>query len=162
MSQKEPSGFSAYLRRGAQLLSNPNGLKRLVVQAAKKLNGSGSEKIKAVGEQLGLLIDLLKAYIAGDYRDISTQAIASVAGAVIYFVVPLDGVPDFLFGWGFIDDAAVISYVIAQLSTELESFKQWRDASPNTPTPAIEQPSAAIQLPSETQQQDNDPKSDND
>ena len=77
-------------------------------------------------------------------------------------MVPLDGVPDFLFGWGFIDDAAVISYVIAQLSTELESFKQWRDASPNTPTPAIEQPSAAIQLPSETQQQDNDPKSDND
>ena len=139
MSEKEPSGFSAYLRRGARLLSNPSGLKRLVVQAAKKLNGSGSEKIKAVGEQLGLLIDLLKAYIAGDYRDISTQAIASVVGAIIYFVVPLDGVPDFLFGWGFVDDAAVISYVIAQSSTELESFKQWRDTASNTPTQAIEQ-----------------------
>jgi uncharacterized membrane protein YkvA (DUF1232 family) len=139
MSEKEPSGFSAYLRRGARLLSNPSGLKRLVVQAAKKLNGSGSEKVKAVGEQLGLLIDLLKAYIAGDYRDISTQAIASVAGAIIYFVVPLDGVPDFLFGWGFVDDAAVISYVIAQLSTELESFKQWRETSSITHTQAIEQ-----------------------
>ena len=135
-----PSGFSAYLRRGAKLLSNPSGLKRLVVQAAKKLNGSGSEKIKAVGEQLGLLIDLLKAYIAGEYRDISPQAIASVAGAIIYFVVPLDGVPDFLFGWGFIDDAAVVSYVIAQLSTELESFKQWRNTAAKTSTPALEQP----------------------
>jgi uncharacterized membrane protein YkvA (DUF1232 family) len=139
MSEKEPSGFSAYLRRGARLLSNPSGLKRLVVQAAKKLNGSGSEKVKAVGEQLGLLIDLLKAYIAGDYRDISTQAIASVAGAIIYFVVPLDGVPDFLFGWGFVDDAAVISYVIAQLSTELESYKQWRETASITHTQAIEQ-----------------------
>ena len=140
MSLKVPSGFSAYLRRGAKLLSNPSGLKRLVVQAAKKLNGSGSEKIKAVGEQLGLLIDLLKAYIAGEYRDISPQAIASVAGAIIYFVVPLDGVPDFLFGWGFIDDAAVVSYVIAQLSTELESFKQWRNNAAKTSTPALEQP----------------------
>ena len=139
MIGKEPSGFSAYLRRGARLLSNPSGLKRLVVQAAKKLNGSGSEKVKAVGEQLGLLIDLLKAYIAGDYRDISTQAIASVAGAIIYFVVPLDGVPDFLFGWGFVDDAAVISYVIAQLSTELESYKQWRETASITHTQAIEQ-----------------------
>ena len=139
MSEKEPSGFSAYLRRGARLLSNPSGLKRLVVQAAKKLNGSGSEKVKAVGEQLGLLIDLLKAYIAGDYRDISTQGIASVAGAIIYFVVPLDGVPDFLFGWGFVDDAAVISYVIAQLSTELESYKQWRENASITHTQAIEQ-----------------------
>ena len=140
MSLKVPSGFSAYLRRGAKLLSNPSGLNRLVVQAAKKLNGSGSEKIKAVGEQLGLLIDLLKAYIAGEYRDISPQAIASVAGAIIYFVVPLDGVPDFLFGWGFIDDAAVVSYVIAQLSTELESFKQWRNTAAKTSTPALEQP----------------------
>ena len=160
MSQNVPSGFGAYLRRGAQLLSNPKGLKRLVVQAAKKLNGSGSEKIKAVGEQLGLLIDLLKAYIAGDYRDIAPQAIASVAGAVIYFVVPLDGVPDFLFGWGFIDDAAVISYVIAQLSSELESFKQWQDAIPDGSPLEIEQPGHAIQLPSKTQNQDNSPKSD--
>ncbi len=157
-----PSGFSAYLRRGAQLLSNPNGLKRLVVQAAKKLNGSGSEKIKAVGEQLALLIDLLKAYIAGDYRDISTQAIASVAGAIIYFVVPLDGVPDFLFGWGFIDDAAVISYVIAQLGTELESFKQWRDRTVATPALEIPQPGDALPLPGGTQQHDNDSKIDND
>ena len=108
MSQKVPSGFSAYLRRGAQLLSNPNGLKRLVVQAAKKLNGSGSEKIKAVGEQLGLLIDLLKAYIAGDYRDISTQAIASVAGAVIYFVVPLDGVEGKGWAWTACEDMASV------------------------------------------------------
>jgi uncharacterized membrane protein YkvA (DUF1232 family) len=129
MQQKTPSGFTAYLRRGAKLLSNPPALKRLVVQAAKKLNGSSSEKIKAVGEQLGLLIDLLRAFIAGDYRDISNQAMISVVGAIIYFVVPLDGVPDFLFGWGFIDDAAVVSYVIAQISVELEVFKQWRDSA---------------------------------
>jgi uncharacterized membrane protein YkvA (DUF1232 family) len=33
-----------------------------------------------------------------------------------------------LFGWGLIDDAAVISYVVAQLSSELEAFAVWQEA----------------------------------
>jgi uncharacterized membrane protein YkvA (DUF1232 family) len=97
------------------------------MQAAKKLNGSGSEKIKVVKEQLALLIDLLTAFVSGEYRDVSSQAMVSVVGAIIYFVVPLDGIPDFLFGWGFLDDAAVISYVISQISAELGVFQKWQD-----------------------------------
>jgi uncharacterized membrane protein YkvA (DUF1232 family) len=42
--------------------------------------------------------------------------------------VPFDGIPDFLFGWGLVDDAAVISYVVAQLSSELEAFAVWQEA----------------------------------
>ena len=52
----------------------------------------------------------------------------TVAAAIVYFVVPFDGIPDFLFGWGLIDDAAVISYVVAQLSIELEAFASWQEA----------------------------------
>ena len=52
----------------------------------------------------------------------------TVAAAIVYFVVPFDGVPDFLFGWGLVDDAAVISYVVAQLSSELEAFAVWQEA----------------------------------
>jgi uncharacterized membrane protein YkvA (DUF1232 family) len=51
-----------------------------------------------------------------------------VAAAIVYFVVPFDGIPDFLFGWGLVDDAAVISYVVAQLSSELEAFDAWQEA----------------------------------
>jgi len=47
--------------------------------------------------------------------------------ALLYFIAPLDALPDFLFGWGLLDDAAVISYVSNQLRKELEAFKQWRD-----------------------------------
>ena len=36
--------------------------------------------------------------------------------------------PDFLFGWGLVDDAAVISYVVAQISSELEAFVAWQEA----------------------------------
>ena len=42
--------------------------------------------------------------------------------------MPFDGIPDFLFGWGLVDDAAVISYVVAQLSSELEAFAVWQEA----------------------------------
>jgi uncharacterized membrane protein YkvA (DUF1232 family) len=51
-----------------------------------------------------------------------------VAAAVAYFVVPFDAVPDFLFGWGLVDDAAVISYVAAQIAGELAAFARWQQA----------------------------------
>jgi uncharacterized membrane protein YkvA (DUF1232 family) len=51
-----------------------------------------------------------------------------VAAAVAYFVVPFDAVPDFLFGWGLVDDAAVISYVAAQIAGELAAFARWQEA----------------------------------
>ena len=45
-----------------------------------------------------------------------------------YFVVPLDAVPDFLFGWGLVDDAAVIGYVAAQIAGGLAAFARWQEA----------------------------------
>ena len=51
-------------------------------------------------EQLLRMIALVKAYVSGDYREVSTQTMVTVVAAILYFVVPFDAVPDFLFGWG--------------------------------------------------------------
>ena len=99
------------------MLSNPH--KRCCVEAAKGLATAQA--------QLSLMIELLSAYVKGDYREVAGSTLISVVAALLYFVAPLDALPDFLFGWGLLDDAAVISYVSNQLRKELEAFKQWRD-----------------------------------
>ena len=55
----------------------------------------------------------------------------TVVAAVLYFVVPFDAVPDFLFGWGLVDDAAVLSFVAAQIAGELDAFAEWQKAQAN-------------------------------
>ena len=87
----------------------------------------GGASLASAEEQLRTLVEFLTAYVQGDYREVSPTTLISVVAALLYFVAPLDALPDFLFGWGLLDDAAVISYVSVQVRKELEAFKQWRD-----------------------------------
>ncbi len=123
---KIPRGFGRFLLRGAALLQNPRLLKQVLTKAVSKMGRAEGGPLSGVRAQLQQLIELLKAYVSGEYREVSTQTMVTVVAAIVYFVVPFDGIPDFLFGWGFIDDAAVISYVVAQLATEMEAFSKWQ------------------------------------
>jgi uncharacterized membrane protein YkvA (DUF1232 family) len=55
-----------------------------------------------------------------------------MAGAAVYFVVPVDLLPDALPGVGFVDDVLVIRAVVESVRDELERFRAWEgpDASP--------------------------------
>ena len=64
----------------------------------------------------------------------------TVVAAVLYFVVPFDAVPDFLFGWGLVDDAAVLSFVAAQIAVSWmlsPSGKKRRRAMITYPLPRL-------------------------
>ena len=44
---------------------------------------------------------------------------------VLYFLMPIDVIPDVLIGLGFVDDAAVIAWVMNSVGPELGKFRQW-------------------------------------
>ena len=72
------------------------------------------------------VFEMIKLWSQGDYQDISKKSVIMVVAAIIYFVAPLDAVPDFLFGWGYLDDLAVLRLVFSQLAVEIEKFKEWK------------------------------------
>jgi uncharacterized membrane protein YkvA (DUF1232 family) len=53
--------------------------------------------------------------------------IAIIMG-LLYFVSPIDFVPDFLPG-GLIDDAFVLGLIIRQIKTDLYKYKEWKEIS---------------------------------
>ena len=63
----------------------------------------------------------------GEYDGVSRQTIVAVTAALLYFVVPLDVIPDFLIGVGFIDDASVVGYVMTMLAAEMDTFRRWQE-----------------------------------
>jgi uncharacterized membrane protein YkvA (DUF1232 family) len=113
------------------LLKNPRLLKQLLARAVGKLGRADKGPLAEMKEQLQRMIALVKAYVSGDYRAVSTQTMVTVVAAILYFVVPFDAVPDFLFGWGLVDDAAVLSFVAAQITGELDAFAEWQKAQTN-------------------------------
>jgi uncharacterized membrane protein YkvA (DUF1232 family) len=48
-----------------------------------------------------------------------------IIAAIVYFVMPLDLIPDFLAGFGFVDDAAVLGWTVKTLSSDIDAFTEW-------------------------------------
>ena len=56
---------------------------------------------------------LLKDWYMGNYTKIPFRMVASIAGAMLYFVSPLDVVPDWLPFGGLLDGALVLAAIFA-------------------------------------------------
>ena len=65
-------------------------------------------KAKRVAATLPFAEDLLAAYYCAFDRATPLQVKAALVGALAYFVLPFDGVPDVLPMLGYTDDAAVL------------------------------------------------------
>jgi uncharacterized membrane protein YkvA (DUF1232 family) len=69
-------------------------------------------KFRRVAAQLPFAEDLLTAYYCALDRDTPTSVKAALFGALAYFVLPFDFIPDMLPVIGFADDAAVLATAI--------------------------------------------------
>ena len=61
------------------------------------------------------------------YQELVMQAIyrIAIAGALAYVVLPIDIIPDFIPGVGFIDDIFVVGIVMKSISDEIERYKSY-------------------------------------
>ena len=137
MMEDEPKRFQNYLRRADLLVNSRERLRDLATQATGKLSGIASIRIDTVRDQLNLCIALVRSWMRGEYDGVSRQTIVAVTAALLYFVVPFDLIPDFLLGWGFIDDASVVGYVMAMLAAEMDAFRQWQEQDVKRRDPTV-------------------------
>ena len=72
------------------------------------------------------MLSLLRSYLAKEYTKVPTASLATIIGALIYFVAPFDIVPDLLVGLGFVDDAAIIGLCLSSVISDLDEYEQWR------------------------------------
>lgn len=112
-------------RNKAHLIFEDNGrLKNLIVKTKNVINEN--EELNSLIADIKMLIELIKDYKNNNYKEISKNSIIMIIMALIYLVNPMDLIPDFLVG-GFIDDAAVIAYVLKKIQVELKHYKDWKN-----------------------------------
>ena len=106
---------------------DPNKAKKLLDDAVKKTKSYERSKgpLADVWSYLTAFFRLFRAYIRRDYHNIPWGSIILVIVAIIYFVSPIDLIPDILPGVGLVDDAAVIAFVVAQIKVDLDNFLAW-------------------------------------
>ena len=84
------------------------------------------DSFESIRDELKVLFQLLKDYKNGEYREISKTTILMIVSALIYLINPLDLVPDFILGIGFLDDLTVFGYLLKKIKTELDKYKTWK------------------------------------
>jgi len=73
---------------------------------------------------LQIFLRLLRAHLAGKFGA-PLDSLLMVVAAVIYFVSPIDLIPDSIPVLGLIDDAAVITCVARANVTLISNFRKW-------------------------------------
>jgi len=76
-------------------------------------------KFKRLASKLPFAEDLLAAYYCAFDRDTPRHVQLSLLGALAYFVLPFDFIPDFMPLLGFTDDAAVLVTVLRLVATNI-------------------------------------------
>jgi uncharacterized membrane protein YkvA (DUF1232 family) len=118
-------------RTAEALLKQPNRLREKLVNARKKLGQTDSGQLQGIKSQLTELIEFSQDMLRGNYQAIDVKTPVMVVAAILYFLLPIDSIPDFILGLGYLDDVTVITFVFRQLSNELEKYRAWRaDAQP--------------------------------
>ena len=84
-------------------------------------------KAKRVGARLPFAEDLLAAYFCAFDRGTPRHVHVALVGALAYFVLPFDFIPDVLPLFGFADDAAVLATAIKLVANHIRP--EHRDAA---------------------------------
>ena len=111
--------FGKFGERARRILNDPKKVEEILDQARQKAGRSSSAE--GWFDYLFLMIRLVTAYIQGRYRQVSYDTIILIIAGILYFLFPLDVLPDPIY----IDDAAVLIFVANKVKGELDGFAAW-------------------------------------
>lgn len=140
--------FKKFLGKAEEYLKKPTRIKQLLQDAYEK----ASEK-KDVGtiaheawETMQTLFRLIKMSISGEYTGLPTSTVVAAVAVTIYFLFPIDLIPDFIPVVGLLDDVALVAWFSTSIKEELDKFVEWENTRPVSVEPNDMQPSAAVVL----------------
>ena len=117
-------GFKISEAKVNKYVDDPEKTKLLLKDAMKKANRNKGP-LKKIWNDLMALFRLVGAWAKGEYKNVPKKVIFLAVSAIIYFLMPFDLIPDFVPVSGYIDDAAVVGYVIKSTGEYLENFRIW-------------------------------------
>jgi uncharacterized membrane protein YkvA (DUF1232 family) len=131
--------FKASRTKASELFNDKEKAKNTIDKAFRKANSNKGD-LEGIWSQLQTLMSLARDYYNGVYREIPGNSVIAILAGLLYFLSPVDLVPDFILALGFMDDVFIIGLVVKQVSKDLEKYRQWKKAgsgeAPAFPTEA--------------------------
>ena len=124
MAEDQPIMFEGARKRAEEYASNPDKVSGLLEDAQRKAERNRDRMSDAL-EGLQSLCRLINAWVRGKYTVVPWRTIVLSLAGIIYFVNPLDFIPDLLPAVGFLDDAGVLAFVLQSIRKDIDRFLDW-------------------------------------
>ncbi|MBC7447939.1 MAG: DUF1232 domain-containing protein [Hymenobacteraceae bacterium] len=123
--------FKRVLGRAEDYVKKPLRIKQLLNDSYKK----AAEK-KDIGQMAGdvweslqVLFRLIGAAVSGKYHGIPTTVLLGGTAVLLYFLSPIDAIPDFIPVIGLLDDVALLAWFTGTIKDEMDRFEAWERTS---------------------------------
>ncbi len=121
--------YKRILGSAEEYVKKPLRIKKLLNDAYSK----ASEK-KDIGqlagevwESLQVLFRMIGSAVGGRYHGIPTPVLLGGTAVLLYFMSPIDAIPDFIPVIGLLDDAALLAWFMSTIKDEMDRFAVWEE-----------------------------------
>ena len=119
--------FKKFLAAAEGYIKQPTRLKKLLLDAYHKAREK--KEIGALAHEawdtLQSLFRLIKMSASGEYTGLPTATVVAAVAVLLYFISPIDFIPDFIPVVGLLDDMALIAWFSTSIKHELDKFHEW-------------------------------------
>ncbi len=98
-------------------------MERLLVKSKNWLNRFSNSLNGEAINSLTTMFRMISAWLSGKYTDISNSTLMTIVLALLYFVSPIDLIPDFIPVVGFLDDIFMIGFSVNRIASELNKYR---------------------------------------
>ncbi len=116
--------FQSNYNDAQELIESPDKVDKLLKRLERKL-----QQVPKLGgalayiPKMGLMVN---SFFRKQYTEVPIGIITAIIGVLLYFVSPIDAIPDFIPGIGLLDDAAVASASLCLVKSDLDEYMEWR------------------------------------
>ena len=124
--------FKKFISAAEGYIKQPTRLKSLLTDAYKKASEKNDVGTLAheAWDTLQTMFRLIKASVSGEYTGVPTSTVAAAVAVLIYFISPIDLIPDFIPVLGLLDDVALVAWFSTTLKHEMDRFQEWELTRP--------------------------------
>lgn len=125
--EKIKEQLDKFTRKAKKLIENPEKVSNILEKAMSLCEDLG--QIRFIGKyfkEAYVICSMLNDYICRRYTKVPMATVLTLLAAVLYFVAPVDVVPDFIPLIGHMDDMAVLMFVRDAAKVDIKKYRKWK------------------------------------
>ncbi len=124
---QENKFFERAKTRASNILGDKQKLEEVLNASKTRLKevNLDNSKLSKLGHNLRIFLRMIQAFVKGQYKEAPWKSMVAIVAGVIYFLMPIDLIPDFIPFTGFIDDFTVIMLIANAFQQDIKQFEDW-------------------------------------